>query len=150
MWTNYPGAIRKLFLKMEIVDEAKKILADGGWKDTDGDGILEKNGLKAEFTLLYPSNAQERQALAVALSEEAKKLGINIKVEGKSWNEIDTLAHSTPIVFGFGSLDPTDLYLKYYSKSYNPSSYNNIIMYNNSVVDNYLRTAITSVDPGYC
>ena len=129
------------------VDEARKILADGGWKDTDGDGILEKNGLKAEFTLLYYSNAQERQALAVALSEEARKLGINIKLEGKSWNEIDTLAHSTPIVFGFGSLDPTDLYLKYYSKSYNPSSYNNIIIYNNSVVDNYLRTAITSVDP---
>ncbi|MDR7666675.1 ABC transporter substrate-binding protein [Methanosarcina sp. Z-7115] len=128
------------------VDEAGKILADSGWKDTDGDGILEKNGLKAEFTLLYPSNAQDRQALAVALSEEARKLGINIKVEGKSWDEIDTLAHSTPVIFGFGSLDPTDLYLKYYSKSYDPSSYNNVIMYNNSVVDNYLRTAITSVD----
>ncbi len=128
------------------IDEAKKILADSGWKDTDGDGILEKNGLKAEFTLLYYSNAQDRQALAVALSEEARKLGINIKIEGKSWNEIDTLAHSTPIVFGFGSLDPTDLYLKYYSKSYNPSNYNNIIMYNNSIVDNYLRTAITSTD----
>lgn len=128
------------------VDEAKKILADGGWKDADGDGILEKNGLKAEFTLLYPSSAQERQALAVSLGEEAKKLGINIKVEGKSWEEIDTLAHSTPVVFGYGSLDPTDLYLKYYSKSYDPADYNNIILYNNSVVDNYLRTAITSTD----
>lgn len=128
------------------VDEAKKILADGGWKDSDGDGILEKNGLKAEFTLLYPSSAQERQALAVSLGEEAKKLGINIKVEGKSWDEIDTLAHSTPVVFGYGSLDPTDLYLKYYSKSYDPADYNNIILYNNSVVDNYLRTAITSTD----
>ncbi|PAV12708.1 nickel ABC transporter substrate-binding protein [Methanosarcina spelaei] len=128
------------------VDEAKKILADGGWKDADGGGILEKNGLKAEFTLLYPSSAQERQALAVSLGEEAKKLGINIKVEGKSWDEIDTLAHSTPVVFGYGSLDPTDLYLKYYSKSYDPADYNNIILYNNSVVDNYLRTAITSTD----
>lgn len=128
------------------LEEAKKILIEGGWKDTDGDGIVEKNGLKAEFTLLYPANAQERQALAVSVAEEAKKLGINIKIEGKSWNEIDTLAHSTPVLFGFGSLDPADLYLKYYSKSYNPSSYNNIIMYNNPVVDNYLRTAITSVD----
>ncbi|AKB53217.1 Dipeptide-binding ABC transporter, periplasmic substrate-binding component [Methanosarcina barkeri 227] len=128
------------------VDEAKKLLADAGWKDTDGDGILEKNGTKAEFTLLYSSNAQERQALAVALSEEAKELGINIKVEGKSWDEIDTMAHSTPVVFGYGSLDPTDLYLRYYSKSYDPANYNNIILYNNSVVDNYLRTAITSTD----
>ncbi|MGB9927723.1 MAG: ABC transporter substrate-binding protein [Methanosarcina sp.] len=129
------------------IDEAEKILADAGWRDGDGDGILEKNGIKAEFNLLYSSSAQERQALAVALSEEAKKIGISIKPEGKSWNEIDTLAHSTPVVFGFGSLDPTELYLRYYSKSYNPSNYNNIIMYNNPVVDNHLRTALTSSDP---
>ena len=34
------------------VDEAKKILADGGWKDSDNDGIVEKDGQKAEFKLL--------------------------------------------------------------------------------------------------
>ncbi len=128
------------------IEEAKKILADGGWKDNDGDGIVEKNGLKAEFTLTYPSSAQERQALAVSLGEETKKLGINIKVEGKSWDEIYTLCSSTPNVWGYGSLDPTDIYLRYYSKSYDPSTHNNAIMYNNSVVDNYLRTAITSSD----
>ena len=27
-------------------DKAEKILAEGGWADSDGDGILEKNGLK--------------------------------------------------------------------------------------------------------
>lgn len=128
------------------IEEAKKILAEGGWTDTDGDSIVEKNGLKAEFTLLYPSTAQERQALAVSVTEEARKLGINIKLEGKSWDEIYTLCYSTPNVWGYGSLDPTDVYLRYYSKSYNPSTRNNVIMYNNSVVDNYLRTAITSFD----
>ncbi|MDQ1254833.1 MAG: Nickel transporter substrate-binding protein, partial [Euryarchaeota archaeon] len=128
------------------IEEAKKILADGGWKDADGDGIVEKNGLKAEFMLTYPATDQTRQALAVSLGEEAKKLGINIKVEGKSWDEIYTLCSSTPNVWGYGSLDPNDIYLRYYSKSYDPSKRNNIIMYNNSVVDNYLRTAITSSD----
>jgi peptide/nickel transport system substrate-binding protein len=128
------------------IEEAKKILAEGGWIDTDGDGIVEKNGLKAEFTLTYPASAQERQALAVSVGEEAKKLGINIKVEGKSWDDFVSLAHSTPNVWGYGSLDPNDIYLRYYSKSYDPSSYNNIIMYNNSVVDNHLRTALTSSD----
>lgn len=128
------------------IEGAKKILAEGGWTDTDGDGIVEKKGLKAEFTLLYPANAQERQALAVSVSEEAKKLGINIKVEGKSWDEIYSLCYSTPNVWGYGSLDPTDIYLRYYSKSYDPSTQNNVIMYNNSAVDSYLRTAITSPD----
>lgn len=128
------------------VEGAKKILTEGSWTDTDGDGIVEKNGLKAEFTLLYPANAQERQALAVSMGEEAKKLGINIKIEGKSWDEIYTLCYSTPNVWGYGSLDPTDIYLRYYSKSYDPSTRNNVIMYSNSAVDNYLRTAITSPD----
>ncbi|MEZ5333857.1 MAG: ABC transporter substrate-binding protein [Methanolobus sp.] len=128
------------------VEEARKILSDAGWEDTDGDGIVEKDGVKAEFTLLYSASAQERQALAVAISEEAKELGINIIPEGSSWDKIDTLALSTPVVFGYGSLDPTDLYLKYYSESYDPSSYNNIIKYSNPTVDSYLRTAITSSD----
>jgi peptide/nickel transport system substrate-binding protein len=128
------------------IDEAKKILSDAGWKDSDNDGIVEKNGVKAEFTLLYAASAQERQALAVSISEDAKKIGINIIPEGASWDKIDTLALSTPVVFGYGSLDPTDLYLKYYSKSYVPSSYNNIIMYNNPTVDTHLRAAITNPD----
>ena len=37
------------------VEGAKTILEDSGWKDEDGDGILEKGSLKAEFSLYYPA-----------------------------------------------------------------------------------------------
>ena len=141
-----PWGNKDVIFEDDDLETAKEILTEAGWEDTDGDGILEKNGEKAEFNLLYPASAQERQALAVSIAEEAKKLGIQINVEGKSWDQIDTLVHSTPVVFGYGSLDPTDIYLRYYSKSYDPANYNNIIMYNNSVVDSYLRSAITSFD----
>ncbi len=35
------------------VDEAKKILEEAGWRDSDNDGIREKDGVKAELTLYY-------------------------------------------------------------------------------------------------
>jgi peptide/nickel transport system substrate-binding protein len=38
------------------VETAAKLLADAGWKDVDGDGILEKDGKKFEFTILQVAN----------------------------------------------------------------------------------------------
>ena len=71
------------------VDQAKAILEEAGWKDTDGDGIREKDGQKAEFTVYYKASAVERQAIAVTLAEQAKELGIEITPKGASWDEID-------------------------------------------------------------
>jgi peptide/nickel transport system substrate-binding protein len=128
------------------ITEAKRILRDAGWIDTDGDGIVEKNGVKAEFTLLYASSAQDRQVLAVAVSEQARELGIRIKVEGASWDKIQNMAISTPVVFKYGDIDPTDVYLRYHSESYDPSNWNNMIRYSNPAVDAYLQNAMTSPD----
>ena len=47
------------------MEGAKTLLKDAGWKDKDGDGILEKGSLKAEFSLYYPANDAIRQSLAI-------------------------------------------------------------------------------------
>ena len=88
------------------VDQAKAILEQAGWKDTDGDGIREKDGQKAAFTVYYKASAVERQAIAVTLAEQAKKLGIEITPKGASWDEIDPDKYSQGVVWGFGSADP--------------------------------------------
>lgn len=72
-WSNPDAAI-----KDGDMAGARKLLTDDGWKDTDGDGILEKNSRKAELTLLYPAGDVNRQSLAILLcgyAEAARNCG---------------------------------------------------------------------------
>ena len=98
------------------VDQAKAILEEAGWKDTDGDGIREKDGQKAEFTVYYKASASERQAIAVTVAEQAKELGIEITPQGASWDDIDPDKYSQGVVWGFGSADPFEIEHQYDSR----------------------------------
>jgi peptide/nickel transport system substrate-binding protein len=119
---------------------AKKILAEGGWKP-GSDGILTKNGLRASFTIIFPSGDSTRQALALAAADQIKPLGIEVKTDGKGWDDIQKLMQSNVIVFGWGSHDQTEMYNIYHSRTpddgyYNPGNYAN------TQVDNYLDLAM--------
>jgi peptide/nickel transport system substrate-binding protein len=105
-------------------ETAKRILRDAGWEDA-GDGVLEKQGLKASFKLLYPANEQIRQALALAVADMIRPLGIEIIVEGKSWDEIQAMMYSNAVLFGWGSYDPLEMY-NLYSSSY---CWNRLVQY---------------------
>ncbi|KAB2953502.1 ABC transporter substrate-binding protein [Heliorestis acidaminivorans] len=127
------------------LEEAKKILADGQWEDRDGDGIVEKGSLKAEFTLIYSASDNTRQSLAIAVADQLKQIGIKVNVEGKSWDEIKKQMHSNAVVFGWGSHDPLEMYHLYHSK-YRGVSWYNTGYYANDLVDKYLDKALTAKD----
>ena len=127
------------------MDGAKTLLKDSGWKDTDGDGILEKGSLKAEFSLLYPAEDVIRQSIAIAVADMIKPLGINIIVEGETWDTIEQKMHSNAVVFGFGSHDPHEMY-NLYSSKYPGIDFNNPGFYKNNKVDEYLEKALNTMD----
>jgi len=132
-------------IKDSNVEEAKKILENAGWKDTDGDGIREKNGTKAQFKLYYSSSDQTRQALSVAVSEQARDLGIKIDLVGTSWDEIYANQYSSAVLYAYSSIDTFNLYLQYHSKEAD-DTYKNPGLYNNPVVDGYLEAALRATD----
>jgi peptide/nickel transport system substrate-binding protein len=126
------------------IQGAIRILEQAGWKDTDGDGVREKNGLKAEFTIVYPASRSIRQYLALACADMLKKVGIMARVEGKSnFAEIRKIMHRDVIVFGWGSHDPIELYHLYNSK-YAGTGYNNTGFYANPAVDTNLEQALAA------
>ena len=127
------------------LEKAKQMLTDGGWVDVDNDGIIEKDGLKAEFTIIYSAGDSVRQGLAMAVSMQAKKLGISINVEGMSWDEIDKRMFRDPVLMGWGDQTPMESYLLYHSSNkgidyYNPENYGN------ETVDKYVDEALRSTD----
>lgn len=64
------------------IEKAKSLLADAGWKDTDGDNILDKKvgGKKVDFKLdyRYDQGNVVRKSMGLLLQNEAKRVGIQI------------------------------------------------------------------------
>lgn len=126
------------------VEYAEKLLADSGWADTDGDGIVEKDGVKAEFTCIYPAGDSVRQAVAMAAAEQVQvsAIGIRIRVEGVSWDEITRRMFSEAVVMGWGSAIPNETYYLYRSEGAFLDDFYNPEGYQSEVTDGYLDAAM--------
>lgn len=125
-------------------EKAESILDESGWIVKE-DGIREKNGIKAEFNLIYSAGDSTRQSLASAVALNAKELGIKINVEGTSWDIIDERMHSEAVLMGWGAQNPMETYLLYHSDNmgkdyYNPENFSN------KEVDNHIDNAMSSRD----
>jgi peptide/nickel transport system substrate-binding protein len=74
--------------------EARTLLENEGWKDTDGDGVLEKGGVRFSFTLEVPAGNQLRNVVATAVQQQLRQVKIDMRVEQVErrtfWEEVTT------------------------------------------------------------
>lgn len=124
-------------------DAAKQLLEEAGW--TQGsDGIREKDGVRAAFSVMYTPGDSVRQALAEDLANQLRELGIEVTTEGAGWDVAYDKAQAQPLVWGWGAHTPMELYNIYHtlpatgSAEYSP--------YSNKAVDNYMDGALKAGD----
>lgn len=70
-------------------DSSRKLLAEAGWKDTDGDGVLDKlvEGSKVsfKFEMIIFANSPEFENAARIIQDDYKKLGIEMSIVPTKW-----------------------------------------------------------------
>jgi peptide/nickel transport system substrate-binding protein len=113
--------------------KARQLLAEAGWKDTDGDGILDKDGKPFLFRLITNSGNEIRKDVGVLVQRQLREVGIDVKFELYEWsvflkNFINAKAFDACIL-GWGlSPDPDDYQIWHSSqieKGFNFVSYKN-------------------------
>ncbi|HDZ8833765.1 ABC transporter substrate-binding protein [Aeromonas dhakensis] len=123
---------------------ANALLDEAGWQ-MGSDGVRHKGSRRAAFTLWYTSGDSTRRDLAEAVRAMLKPIGLEVSLKSGSWEQVEREMHANPVLMGWGSLDPMELYHHYQSGSagvefYNPG------YYSNPVVDGHLKQALDAPD----
>ncbi len=62
------------------MDDAKALLEGAGFADSDGDGILEKDGKPLSLRVMYYTSRGELPIIAQFMQNEYKKIGVNVEL----------------------------------------------------------------------
>lgn len=117
---------------------ARALLEEAGWARGE-DGTYARDGLRCAFDLYYPTGDSVRQAMANALADQLSQVGIAATPRGGSWDDLYPHEFSDPIMWGWGSNSPSDVYELNYS-----TGTMNFSCYQSGATDAYLDEALAA------
>lgn len=128
--------------------EARAILAAKGWKDTDGDGVLDRGGKPFAFELLVNASNKARVDSAVMIQDQLKKIGVRVEPRSMEFNSMIEQFIKGDFAAGYmgttidTSLDLTSLF---HSRSLPPEG-SNQVHYVNPEVDRLIGLSMSQKD----
>lgn len=122
---------------------AKDLLKEAGWEDTDGDGIVDKQGRPFEFTILTNMGNSLRNNTATIIQWRLAKVGIKVKIRMLEWstfiNEFIDKRRFQAVILGWSLGFEPDQYDIWHSSKTKEKEFN-FVSYNNPEVDALLET----------
>ena len=141
-------------------EHARQLLEEAGWTDTDGDGVLDKDGEPLQLTMytpegLFPADVEVAEVTARSLQES----GINVEIvkleSGGYWDYLRYPLAEIPwdlAMFGFnpsnadGAYHLDSLFTGNPDPNAAPIAWN-ITRYDNPTVNDLIGRAKTTIDP---
>jgi len=122
--------------------KARELLAAAGWRDTDGDGILDKDGQPFVFEIMTNQGNEIRAKTAEIIQRRLSEIGIKVKIRVLEWaafvNDFINKRRFDVTILGWTiPLDP-DLYDVWHSSKTGPQELN-FISYKNDEVDKLIE-----------
>jgi peptide/nickel transport system substrate-binding protein len=130
---------------------AKTLLTAAGWRDSDGDGIVERNGAPLRLQMIYPSSSGPRHTLAVQAQAMWRAVGVDVvlnRIERADFSERMASGRFDLTIDG-GNQDPTPSSLTQRwscAAAAEPTSLN-MIRWCDPTFDRLLASAETAADP---
>nr|QLJ98413.1 ABC transporter substrate-binding protein [Micromonospora carbonacea] len=126
---------------------ATAALDAAGWR-TARDGIRVKDGRQAAFTLMYPATDSLRKELALAVTADAKKVGIKVTPEGLTWDAITPRMKTDALIMGYGTpYDPDFVSYKLFGSAFAGQGFFNPGSYRSPATDTALQQGRDNADP---
>lgn len=128
---------------------AKKLLAEAGYEDRDGDGVLEKNGKPLRFTVLTNQGNDARIKTAEIIQRRLKNVGIDMKILVLEWatfiKEFVSKRRFDALILGWTIPQDPDLFDIWHSSKMDARGLNHY-SYSNPEVDRLLELGRKTVD----
>ncbi|WP_158612455.1 ABC transporter substrate-binding protein [Leptotrichia sp. OH3620_COT-345] len=70
--------------------KAKKFLKVAGYEDTNGNGVVDKNGKDLELTLTVPTEDTIREKTGMVIQDNLAKIGIKVNIEAMEFKAVMT------------------------------------------------------------
>ncbi len=67
------------------VEKAQALLADAGWYDRDGNGIVDKDGEDLVISVLMPTGNKASEVLLQKMQESFEKIGVKVTIQPFEW-----------------------------------------------------------------
>jgi len=129
------------------VEEARRLLAEEGWSDHDGDGIIDKDGRPFRFELRTNQGNDLREDIVVIVQNDLKQLGIDVQPRLIEWNtfitdlkdrKFEAAVSGWSVDFKFNPLDT-------FSTEAIDGQYN-YPSYSNPAADSLMKQALVTLD----